>query len=121
MFSTLPKTNFNFSVTSILSSANAFNLDLSEILTCGKELRANKTWNQKRFSKTNRFLSVLGNANTVVSDDNFSQWTTKIPYIGFHRTTIFSQARVPNQLVSLIVSSGDSLRHVNKAKISIHA
>ena len=65
--------------------------------------------------------SVLGNANTVVSDDNFSRRTTKIPYIGFHRTTIFSRAQVPNQLVSLIVLSGDSLRRVNKAKISIHA
>ena len=66
-------------------------------------------------------LSVLGNANTVLSDDNFSRRTTKLPYIGFHRTTIFSWARVPNQLVSLIVLSGDSLRRVNKAKISMHA
>ena len=32
------KTNFNFSVTFILSSANAFNLDLTKILSFGKEL-----------------------------------------------------------------------------------
>ena len=32
MFSTLSKTNFYFSVTYILSSANAFNLDQSKIL-----------------------------------------------------------------------------------------
>ena len=38
MFSTLPKTNFNFSVTLILSSAYAFNLDKSKILSFGKEL-----------------------------------------------------------------------------------
>ena len=45
----------------------------------------------------------------------------KIPYIGFQRTTIFSRAPVPNQLVSLIVLSGNSLQRVNKAKISIRA
>ena len=38
MFSTLPKTNFYFSVTFILLYANAFNLDQSKILF-GKELR----------------------------------------------------------------------------------
>ena len=38
MFSSLPKTNFNFSVTFILLSANAFNLDHFEILLFGKEL-----------------------------------------------------------------------------------
>ena len=38
MFSTLPKTNFNFSLPFILSSANAFNLDQSKILSFGKEL-----------------------------------------------------------------------------------
>ena len=39
MFSTIPKTNFNFSVTFVLSSANAFNLDKSKILSYGKELK----------------------------------------------------------------------------------
>ena len=39
MFSTLPKTNFNFSVTLILSSASDFNLDLSKNLTFGKGLK----------------------------------------------------------------------------------
>ena len=38
MFSTLTKTNFNFSVAFIWLSANAFNLDRSKILSCGKEL-----------------------------------------------------------------------------------
>ena len=38
MFSTLPKPNFNFSVPFILSSANSFNLNQSEILSFGKEL-----------------------------------------------------------------------------------
>ena len=40
MFSTLPKINFNFLVPFILSSANAFNLDNSIILSFGKELMA---------------------------------------------------------------------------------
>ena len=38
MFSTLPRTNFNFSVTFDLSSPNAFNLDQSIILLFDKEL-----------------------------------------------------------------------------------
>ena len=41
MFSTLPKTSFDFLFESILSSANAFNLEESEVLSFGKELR---TW-----------------------------------------------------------------------------
>ena len=42
MFSTLPKTNFYFSVTFILSSANAFNLEQSKILSFGKGLNLSK-------------------------------------------------------------------------------
>ena len=38
MFSTLPKTNFDFLFKFILSSANAFNLDQSKILSFGKQL-----------------------------------------------------------------------------------
>ena len=38
MFSTHPQKNFNFSVTFILSSANALNLDQSKILSSGNEL-----------------------------------------------------------------------------------
>ena len=36
MFSTLPKRNFSFSVTFILSSANAFNLSWSKIMSFGR-------------------------------------------------------------------------------------
>ena len=39
MFSAHPNTNFNFWITFILSSANAFNLDYSKILSFGKELK----------------------------------------------------------------------------------
>ena len=39
MFSIHPITNFIFSVPFILSSANAFNLEQSKILSFGKELR----------------------------------------------------------------------------------
>ena len=38
IISTLPKTNFNFSVTFILSSPNAFNLDKFKNLLVGKKL-----------------------------------------------------------------------------------
>ena len=37
VFSTLPKTSFNFSVTFILSSANSSNSDQSKIFSLGKE------------------------------------------------------------------------------------
>ena len=43
MFPTFPKTNFNFSFTFILSSANAFNLDQSKILSFGKGLSLYQT------------------------------------------------------------------------------
>ena len=38
MFSTLPKLNFNFSLASVLSSANAFNLVSAKKLLFGNEL-----------------------------------------------------------------------------------
>ena len=38
MFSTCPETNFSFSVTIILSSANTFDLNQSRKLSFGKEL-----------------------------------------------------------------------------------
>ena len=43
MFSTLPKSNFNFSVTFTLSSVNAFKLDWSKILSSSKGLSQYKT------------------------------------------------------------------------------
>ena len=43
MFSTLPKTKFNFSGTYILSSANALKLDQIKILSFGKELSCYNT------------------------------------------------------------------------------
>ena len=39
MFSTFSETNFKFSVTITLSSANTFNLDRSKILSFGTELK----------------------------------------------------------------------------------
>ena len=43
MFSTLPKTNFNFSATFDLSSANAFNLDQLKNFLFGNELILSQT------------------------------------------------------------------------------
>ena len=42
MFSTHPKTYFSFLIAFKLSSANAFNLDQSKILSFGKEFIKNK-------------------------------------------------------------------------------
>ena len=42
MFSILPKANFKFLVTFDLSSANAFNLEKSKILSFGKDVRGDK-------------------------------------------------------------------------------
>ena len=44
MFSTLPKTNYSFSVNFILSSASAFKLDWSKIVSFGKELRGSTSF-----------------------------------------------------------------------------
>ena len=41
MFSTCSRINFNFSVTFILSSTNAFNLEQSKNLSYGKEVTKN--------------------------------------------------------------------------------
>ena len=43
MFSTFRKTNFKFSVTFILSPANALNLDKSRSLLLGNELKVNQS------------------------------------------------------------------------------
>ena len=39
MLANIPKMNFNISVTFIVSSANAFNLDQSTIMSFGKEIK----------------------------------------------------------------------------------
>ena len=59
MFSTLPKTNFNFSVAFNLSSANAFNLDQSKILLCGKELNHGHHQGLNEISKQMRRFNGL--------------------------------------------------------------
>ena len=46
MFSNLPTTNFNFLVTLIMSSANTLNLEKSEILSFGSELKDMFVWIQ---------------------------------------------------------------------------
>ena len=55
MFSTRPKTNFSFSVTFILSSASAFNLDQSKNLSFGKWLR--KMYCNNRDGKMNQHFN----------------------------------------------------------------
>ena len=52
MFSTVPITIFNFSVTFILSSANAFNLKQSKKSLFGKGLKA--FWEHKTLLETSR-------------------------------------------------------------------
>ena len=56
MFSTLPNLNFNISLTFILSSANAFNLDQSKILSFGKGI--NDLYVYKSYKFIN-FISIL--------------------------------------------------------------
>ena len=60
MFSTLPKTIFNFSVTFILSSTNVFNLDHPKIMSFGKELHKPFIYNPPPtpFSKLTVFKRV---------------------------------------------------------------
>ena len=60
MFSTLPKTHSNFSVTFILSFANVFNLDQSNILLFGKEsTNLGKGAFQKHCETTRKMLEII--------------------------------------------------------------
>ena len=82
MFSTLPQTNFNFSVTFILS-ANAFNLDQSEILSFGIGL--NETLSQwqlitiQQIVDSSKLKAYADNIlNTFPNNLSFSQpWKEK--------------------------------------------
>ena len=59
MFSTLSETNFNFYVTFILSSAKAFNLDQSKILSFGKGLK-----------QTVHIIDVILNTKQVIKNSS---------------------------------------------------
>ena len=60
VFSTLPRTNFHFSVTFILSSANAFNLDQSKNLLFGKKLKVNKQQEHRMWMPTLCSYCLIG-------------------------------------------------------------
>ena len=74
MFSTLPKSNFNFWVTFILSSANAFNLDQSKNLSFGKELKTIYVYNF--------------NSNTTSERLNHSSYTVWIGALTISQTSL---------------------------------
>ena len=79
MFSTLPKTNFNFSVAFNLLSANAFNLDQSKILLCGKELKSQKVSSVfQKYPKICVFFNLLVciTALTLMSLSSYRNWKT---------------------------------------------
>ena len=71
MFSTLPKTNSNFSVSFILLSTNVFNLDQSRILSSGKKLFEDKV---KAAS-----LFFLGNVKNKGWDRVIEYWNIRKP------------------------------------------
>ena len=71
MFCTQPKTNFNFSVTFILSSASAFKLDQSRNLSFGKELTDNMRWGRRNRSRLeyfnqSTFCEKFGSEHTLI-------------------------------------------------------
>ena len=74
MFSTLHKTNFKFSVTFILSSANAFNLDKPKMLSYGNELiwRSFQSFRKYIFSPFYTFLKQLSFSPIVCIVPEFS-------------------------------------------------
>ena len=113
MFSTLPKANFNFSVTYILSSANVLTLDYSKILSFGNELTlsleyksTDKSLQYKSFEYTagkeeiacnEQFLlfpqCFLPNSTTVChfhhkmsSADSFNYKESKICHLTLHQS-----------------------------------
>ena len=87
MISTLPKTNFNFSVTQILSSADAFKLDQSTILSFGEELNiatvsSNPLPNDKFFDSSKLREFVHDNFNFDENERKFSKWVENTVGIG---------------------------------------
>ena len=58
MFSTLPNLNFNISLTFILSSANAFNLDQSKILSFGKGINDLYVYKSYKFINSISILHI---------------------------------------------------------------
>ena len=65
MFSTLQKTNFKLSITFILSSANAFNLDQFKILSFGNGVTPSQTTDLRLFSRLKEFAD-----DTFIFDEN---------------------------------------------------
>ena len=67
------KTNFNFSVTFILSSANAFSLDQSKILSFGKMVK--HSFHSKSNSTTNlQSKNCLNPSLNPLPDDKILDW-----------------------------------------------
>ena len=60
LFSILPKSKFNFSFKFILSSANAFSLNQSKILSFGKELTLYQTILTFKDPKRRAFENIVG-------------------------------------------------------------
>ena len=81
MFSTLPETNFNFSVTFILLSANAFNLDQSKILLFGKELNNDCMAEYTVFNAAFNSILVISQRPlhlSMLSWSSFNQYSAQI-------------------------------------------
>ena len=72
MFSTFHKTNIKFSVTFILSSAHAFNLDWSKISWFGKELTLSQTSPGFYVYAVQVFLKTLREKEKLLVTSNFS-------------------------------------------------
>ena len=64
MFSTLPKTNFNFWATIVLSSANPFNLDKSKILYCKVKLSSRQESLEQYYSKL--VIIIIGQCRSKI-------------------------------------------------------
>ena len=92
MFSTLPKTNFNFSSTFDLSSANAFNLDQFKNLSFGNELTLSNNrildWSKlKAFADVN--LNVAKKMSSLL--DTVENIVVKGENAGNHNFPLFPQ------------------------------
>ena len=72
MFSTLPKANFSFTVTFILSSAIAFHFHYSSILLFGKELTFSRSGPCFNVSVVQVFLKTVWEKEKLLLMSNFS-------------------------------------------------
>ena len=124
MFSTLPYRNFIFSVTFILSSANAFHFGWSKILLFGKELTLSEISPPLYMPSSIRLLKTLWEKEKLLITRNFSfSHSVFYPFGDFSATFIefkLSSANSINLEESKICRLGKCKAITRQCRILMH-